>query len=211
MYPACTASGLNVTEMRLFWWRVVLFVFLSEFFKFGDVFSTNVDLQHHSDSLLCRKCGHDITAAANLKNIGSKLALRLRNDTILGVEHCLIQLFKNPHGQHFELITATSANIKSHGEAFEEHSWFPGFLWRIAVCPQCGAHMGWSFEDHHSKDDKESKSRYPNNHEDFAHDKEREKEKSSEKAYSFVGLIYPNLIQEHYADSLIVTPKAYRS
>ena len=36
--------------------------------------------------------------AANLNNIGSKLAIRQRNDTILGVKHCLIQLFKNPHG-----------------------------------------------------------------------------------------------------------------
>ena len=50
------------------------------------------------DSLLCRKCGHDIATAANLNNMASKLALRQRNDTILGVQQCLIQLFKNPHG-----------------------------------------------------------------------------------------------------------------
>lgn len=53
---------------------------------------------HIADSLLCRKCGHDITVAANLDNKASKLALRQRNDTILGVQECLIQLFKNPHG-----------------------------------------------------------------------------------------------------------------
>ena len=50
------------------------------------------------DTLLCRKCGYDITTAANLSNIASKLALRQRNDTILGVQQCLFQLFKNPHG-----------------------------------------------------------------------------------------------------------------
>ena len=49
-------------------------------------------------SLLCRKCGHDITTAVHLNNKASKLALRQRNDTILGVQQRLIQLFKNPHG-----------------------------------------------------------------------------------------------------------------
>ena len=49
-------------------------------------------------SLLCRKCGHDITTAVHLYNKASKLALRQRNDTILGVQQRLIQLFKNPHG-----------------------------------------------------------------------------------------------------------------
>ncbi|KAJ7337810.1 hypothetical protein OS493_007967 [Desmophyllum pertusum] len=184
--------------MKFTCWNRLFSLFVLEFFSFGVVYTTNVDVQHHSDSLLCRKCGHDVAVAANLNNIGSKLALRQRNDTILGVKQCLIQLFKNPHGQHFELITATSANIKHHGEAFEEHSWFPGYAWRLAVCPQCGAHMGWSFEDPHLKDYRESKSRYTNNHDD------NKGEKTSEIAYSFVGLIYPNLIQEHYADSLIV-------
>ncbi|XP_020619379.1 protein cereblon-like isoform X3 [Orbicella faveolata] len=197
--------------MKFLSWTHLISLFLLEFFGFGVDFATNVHTQQHSDSLLCRKCGHDITVAANLNNIGSKLAIRQRNDTILGVKHCLIQLFKNPHGQHFELVTATSANIKGHGEAFEEHSWFPGYAWRIAVCPQCGAHMGWSFEDDHIVGYEESKSKYLKNHDDLANGKEGEKEESPVKTYSFVGLIYPNLIPEHYADSLIVTPKAYRS
>ena len=51
-----------------------------------------------TDSLLCRRCGHDIAEGSKLENRASKLALRQRNDTVLGVQQCLIQLFKNPHG-----------------------------------------------------------------------------------------------------------------
>ncbi|XP_029180705.2 uncharacterized protein LOC114948308 [Acropora millepora] len=170
-----------------------------------NAYAANADVQQNSDSLLCRRCGHDITYAAKLDNRASKLALRQRNDTILGVQQCLVQLFRNPQGQHFELITATSANVKPHGEAFEEHSWFPGYAWRLAVCPQCGAHVGWSFETPHQSDRHDSENRWQHSHDHVKEDK------SSKKPYSFVGLIYPNLIQEQYADSLIITPKAYKS
>lgn len=170
-----------------------------------NAYSTNVDVQQISDSLLCRRCGHDIAEGSKLENRASKLALRQRNDTVLGVQQCLIQLFKNPHGQHFELITVTSANIMSHGEAVEEHSWFPGYAWRIAVCPQCGAHMGWAFEDPRQSDQQDDENQRQ-------HSRDHMKEDDSvKKPYKFVGLIYPNLIQEHYADSLIITPRAYRS
>ncbi|XP_032240211.1 uncharacterized protein LOC5514702 [Nematostella vectensis] len=125
------------------------------------------------------------------------MALRQRNDTILGVNECLIQLFKNPNGNYFEVITADAANIKQQGGAFTEHSWFPGYAWRIAVCPRCGAHLGWSFED-------------PLHTHEEMHRKEKTSH-SSDSKYSFVGLIYPNLIQQNYADSLIITPKSYRS
>lgn len=176
------------------------------FLSFHVVFSTIVEIQQHQDTFLCRRCGQDITVVANLNNLGSKLALGQRNDTLLGVKQCLIQLFKNPHGQHFELITVTSANVKSLGEAFEEHSWFPGYAWRVAVCPQCGAHMGWSFEHRHLQDYMEKTSKFGDG---LSSNKEQNKG-NSKIVHSFVGLIYPNLIEEHYADSLIVTPKAYR-
>ena len=54
-----------------------------------------------------------------------------------------------------------------------------------------------SFEDYHIEGYEESKSKYLKNQDDHANGKEREKEESPVKSYSFVGLIYPNLIPEH--------------
>ena len=27
-----------------------------------------------------------------------------------------------------------------------EHTWYPGYAWRVCVCPQCGQQLGWMFE-----------------------------------------------------------------
>ena len=54
-----------------------------------------------------------------------------------------------------------------------------------------------SFEDHHIEGYEGSKSKYLKNQDDLASGKEGEKEESPVKSYSFVGLIYPNLIPEH--------------
>ena len=31
------------------------------------------------------------------------------------------------------------------GPEVREHSWFAGYAWQIAVCGNCGEHMGWRF------------------------------------------------------------------
>ena len=31
------------------------------------------------------------------------------------------------------------------GRASSEASWFPGFYWTIACCPNCFSHLGWRF------------------------------------------------------------------
>ena len=33
------------------------------------------------------------------------------------------------------------------GEPTREHTWFTGFAWRIALCAQCQAHLGWRFQN----------------------------------------------------------------
>jgi len=33
------------------------------------------------------------------------------------------------------------------GPASAEHTWFTGYRWQIAVCENCGEHLGWLFRD----------------------------------------------------------------
>jgi len=117
--------------------------------------------------LYCKECGNHITLARNIQKFGSDVALRSWFDTVLGCQMCFIHLFENPSGYQFQVLTATSANFKWRGEASAEHSWFPPYAWRIAECPQCSAHLGWSFGD-----------------------------PQAEGTYNFVGLIHENLIQK---------------
>ncbi|ELU09887.1 hypothetical protein CAPTEDRAFT_128319, partial [Capitella teleta] len=95
------------------------------------------------DCLLCRQCGHEVAIAKDLYPQPSKLAIGQRNDTILGVPGTLIQLLQNPHGKNFEVITTKRADVYKYDKAVVEYSWFEGFSWRLAVCPRCGAHLGW--------------------------------------------------------------------
>ncbi|MBN2126511.1 MAG: hypothetical protein JW821_19575 [Deltaproteobacteria bacterium] len=32
------------------------------------------------------------------------------------------------------------------GEATAEHTWFPGYRWRMAFCGHCAQHLGWHYE-----------------------------------------------------------------
>ncbi|KAK7091564.1 hypothetical protein V1264_009229 [Littorina saxatilis] len=96
--------------------------------------------------LLCRQCGLEITRADNLVNVPSRIAHRQRNDTLSGTRGILIQLFKNPDGKYFEVISSSEAEVQKVNKPYLEHSWFPGFSWTVAVCPRCGQHVGWVFE-----------------------------------------------------------------
>jgi hypothetical protein len=137
--------------------------------------------------LLCRSCGHEVTDSQHFIRKPSILAKRIRNDTVLGVQGVLIQLFENPHGKQFEVITSSSADVFRQDQAFGEHSWFPGFLWHIVVCPRCGYHLGWSFE--------------PADHQQEKVDTDQ----------TFIALILDHLLHQDFADSLLITPKFYRS
>ncbi|GAB1597745.1 protein cereblon-like isoform X1 [Argonauta hians] len=134
--------------------------------------------------LICRQCGHEVSHTSNLLHIPSSLALRQRNDTIQSREKTIIQLFQNPQGKYFEVITFSEAEVLKADKPHTEDSWFPGFSWSIVVCPTCRIHLGWFFEsldsDYHTG-----------------------------KKNSFYGLILNHLIHQHYADNLIIAPKSY--
>ncbi len=54
----------------------------------------------------------------------------------------------NQVGEVFHIGTFGRAEgCAVYGEATGEFSWFAGYRWRFAACGQCGAQLGWFFED----------------------------------------------------------------
>lgn len=144
--------------------------------------------ENENDLLLCRQCGHQITAANNLINVPSPLAVSYWNDTILDTPEVLVQLFQNPHGNRFEVIVVDKAGVYNQGQAVYKDTWFPGHTWKIAICPRCGHHMGWTFE---AIDD--------------------DVDDTGKKKNAFIGLILSHLLHKDYVDSLLIVPKAFKN
>ncbi|XP_059139972.1 protein cereblon-like [Physella acuta] len=138
--------------------------------------------------LLCRKCGYEIAKAQHLFSMPSSLALRQRNDTIANSDKVLIQLFKNPQGIYFELITSLESELETEPQRYASDSWFPGYAWSIAKCPKCGSHLGWSFTV--LTDVLNS---------------------AESQLSSFFGLILDKIMHENDVNNLIALPKTYAS
>jgi uncharacterized C2H2 Zn-finger protein len=80
--------------------------------------------------LLCARCFHVITHPS------------LRIIVNGAHEHT----FANPHGIVFEIGCFRSAiGCGYYGPPSHEFSWFAGFMWQVAVCGSCLAHVGWLF------------------------------------------------------------------
>ena len=55
--------------------------------------------------------------------------------------------FSNPFGIEFIIgCFAAAPGCVQLGPATDEHTWFPGFQWRIALCRNCQTHLGWGFQ-----------------------------------------------------------------
>lgn len=83
-----------------------------------------------SQKILCRECGHVITRLSE------------RTEAAGGHEHT----FANPAGILFQIGCFKHAEGCGYvGSATAEWSWFPGYLWRVAVCAKCFTHIGWYY------------------------------------------------------------------
>ncbi len=82
------------------------------------------------DAIVCRRCGHVITA---------------RSERIV-MDGAHAHTFANPQGLVFEIGCYRKAwGCGVVGPASREFAWFAGTAWRIAVCANCLAHLGWRF------------------------------------------------------------------
>ncbi len=56
------------------------------------------------------------------------------------------QMFANPHGLVFEIVTFRAAQgLLGVGGVVPEFSWFSGYAWRVVCCSGCHTHLGWHF------------------------------------------------------------------
>lgn len=142
--------------------------------------------------ILCRSCGHELAYGTDIRFYPSRLALNSRNDTSVGGRRVNIQLFENPHGHQFEVITFKRADSTLHWPADNRFSWFPGFSWTMATCPRCNTHLGWAFQPYD----------WPNT---------VTKRQFEESEHTFLAFIIHRLLTEDFASSLLMTPKSFVS
>jgi len=81
--------------------------------------------------VFCLACSHVLAHAHDRLNIDGSH------------EH----VFSNPHGitHHFGCYQE-ALGCAIEGAPVAADSWFPGYLWRLAMCADCGQHIGWLFE-----------------------------------------------------------------
>ena len=81
-------------------------------------------------AVLCAHCGHGITSP------GERISIDGRH----------LHVFTNPDGIIFEIgCFRTAPGCREIGPAVREHTWFPGCAWRVALCANCGIHLGWAY------------------------------------------------------------------
>jgi len=89
------------------------------------------DTDNQDDVLRCAHCRHIITR---------------RNQAITvagGHEHT----FVNPAGLVFTVrLFRHAPGCHWQGKPSREFSWFPSYVWRLALCGNCGNHLGWLFQ-----------------------------------------------------------------
>ena len=85
----------------------------------------------HDSRLYCARCRQPVTDTTERLDINGN------------AEHACT----NPLGITFHIRCFRRApGCAADGIAITEHTWFPGYAWRVAYCSHCGAHLGWLFE-----------------------------------------------------------------
>lgn len=54
-------------------------------------------------------------------------------------------ILTNPAGVRFTVVVYRDARCDVIGLPSAEHTWFTGYVWQVALCAQCGIHLGWCY------------------------------------------------------------------
>jgi len=147
--------------------------------------ASDEEYEHHHNSVLCRSCGREVADPDFLRvSPLSPYFLERQNVSMFGASLKVpVEKLKNPAGVEFSVITFKTGGCKGVGDWTSDYTWYPGYSWRVCVCPQCGQHLGWMFQP---EDD------------DFS-----EREKPSEAG--FYAMIVSKIIDENFASTITMT------
>ena len=78
----------------------------------------------------CIRCHHSISALADRIHVNGQCGGK----------------FSNPYGIEFRLECFRAApGCLVIGRVTDEHTWFKGYAWTIALCASCREHLGWRY------------------------------------------------------------------
>ena len=88
------------------------------------------EVSKEEEALNCAACGQPVTNPKHRTSVGGDF------------QHAVV----NPAGVLFEIgCFAEAEGCRQVGPESDEFSWFDGYVWQVAVCKGCRAHLGWRF------------------------------------------------------------------
>lgn len=101
-------------------------------------------------ALVCARCNHPVAI------VGEMLCERVQvmdsavysyELEVLDHEEVWCYSATNPENIRFDVcrFAQPRPRVVITGTPTREHSWFPPYLWRGALCPGCDSHLGWAF------------------------------------------------------------------
>lgn len=172
-------------ESRLLMHILLVIFFVFQLFK-SSILVSSPEETVIEDFFICRSCGHDVSLSNFVLNKHSPLALGFSNQTLSTGKQVTVQEVQNTLGIRFKIVIVQQAYCAKIESWISLHSWFPGYAWKLCVCPKCRTHLGWMFEPV----------------ETATYDRYFPTEKG------FYALIYNNIISEKYVNSLLMREKA---
>ncbi|XP_058825087.1 protein cereblon-like [Topomyia yanbarensis] len=178
---------MKCNESRLLM-RILLVVFLIFQLFTATILDSSLEETVIEDFFICRSCGHDISLSNFLLDKHSPLAIGSTNQTLQVGRQIAVQEVQNTLGIRFKIIVVQQAYCAKVDSWSTIHSWFPGYAWKLCVCPKCRTHLGWMFEPTETAT---SERYFPTEN-------------------GFYALIYSNVISERYVNSLLMREKVLR-